>query len=159
MRSTLAILALTLLVCSTALARPIHFFHADMDGLQETPPNASPASGFADLTVDDVTLDYAFHMEFAGLIAPQTASHIHTAPVGVAGPVTIPVPVGSPSDLIGVLTATQYANLLAGLLYINVHSTVFPGGEIRGQFSEVPEPASAGLLIGAGLLALKRRVR
>ncbi len=49
--------------------------------------------------------------------------------------------------------------LADGKAYFNIHSTAFPGGEIRGFFSPVPEPASAGFL-GAGLLgwlALGRR--
>lgn len=54
--------------------------------------------------------------------------------------------------------------LAAGLdtdtAYFNIHSTVFPGGEIRGFLAQpVPEPASLSLLTGAllGLLAARKR--
>jgi hypothetical protein len=49
--------------------------------------------------------------------------------------------------------ATLVAGLLAGNAYLNIHTTVFPGGEIRGFLSAVPEPATwAMMLLGfAGL--------
>jgi hypothetical protein len=55
--------------------------------------------------------------------------------------------------------AALYASLLAGTAYLNIHSTTFPGGEIRGFLNAVPEPASlTSLAIGAvGLLLARRR--
>lgn len=128
-------------------------FAFGLDALQENPPNASPASGtgLATLSGSNLTL----HVDFAGLVAPQTAAHIHAAPPGVNGSVIIPLPNGSPIDGVFALTSTQRADLLAGNLYVNVHSTNFPGGEIRGQI--VPEPGTLGLLLVAGLGLLRRR--
>ena len=46
----------------------------------------------------------------------------------------------------------------AGKSYLNIHTTTFPGGEIRGFLLPVPEPASVSLLaIGAGMGLLRRR--
>ena len=49
--------------------------------------------------------------------------------------------------------AAQLPNILAGNSYINFHTVQFPGGEIRGQIDQVPEPAGL-ILIGAGLAGL-----
>jgi hypothetical protein len=50
------------------------------------------------------------------------------------------------------LTA-QLPGILAGNSYINFHTTTFPGGEIRGQITPVPEPATV-FLIGFGMVWL-----
>ncbi len=110
-------------------------------------------------------------MQFSGLTAPVTVAHIHRAAAGVNGPVIIgldgmPLSNGRPSwNLIapgvtsfnsgGPLTApfnfpaAEVANLIAGNTYFNVHSSNFPGGEIRGQI--IPTPGALAL---AGLAAL-----
>jgi hypothetical protein len=52
------------------------------------------------------------------------------------------------------------AGLASGRSYFNIHTTQFPGGEIRGQFAAVPEPASWALMIaGFGMVGAAMRKR
>ena len=57
--------------------------------------------------------------------------------------------------------AVLAAGLAAGQAYFNIHTSTYPGGEIRGFLEPVPEPAT-WLLTAAPLLALgllRRRAR
>ena len=47
--------------------------------------------------------------------------------------------------------AAFIAGLLSGQTYLNIHTSQFPGGEIRGQLQAVPEPATL-LLLTTGIL-------
>lgn len=155
---------------SAVLAQAATFnYEAFLAGVNETPPNGSPATGYGTLVFDDFAFTITVNESWAGLLAPASASHIHTAPPGSAGPVTfglagVPsVTSGSiPQQVFGI-TAGQVTSLNAGQMYFNIHDSAFPGGEIRGQIVPVtaPEPASATLLgFGAvGLLIRRRRAQ
>lgn len=136
-----------------------------MDGSQEVPPNASPGFGSFTGTLDDVTGAITLSGTFGGLIAAATAAHIHgPALPGVNGPVILPLTVSNATSGTvtgnGVFTAAQVADLLAGRHYVNVHTSAFPGGEIRGQITAVPEPGTlAALGLGAAALLRRRKAR
>ncbi len=100
--------------------------------------NASTAIGTGRVVVDATTRAVSGGATFTGLT--PTAAHIHTGAAGVNGPITIGLTLGAGTSTIPagtVLTEAQYADLLAGNLYFNVHSGAFPGGEIRGQIGRI----------------------
>lgn len=55
--------------------------------------------------------------------------------------------------------AAFIAGLLSGQTYLNIHTTQFPGGEIRGQLLQaVPEPATV-LLLATGVMGIAGALR
>ena len=145
---------------------------ANLAGTNEFPPNASPGTGLGTFTLsaDQSTLDVLLF--FSGLVALDTAAHIHCcAPPGVNAAVRLnltgfPLGVTSGSyshtftlatDLVGITPADFVTGLLGGQTYANIHTSQFPGGEIRGQI--VPEPSMLGLIVLglAGIGVLRRR--
>jgi CHRD domain/PEP-CTERM motif len=161
------------LLCFLALAafapgaRADVIFQATLLPGNEVPPNFTQAFGFitVDLHTDLITLDV--NETFSNLTAPASMAHIHCCtPVGVNAPVVLPFPAfpavisGSYShtfnlttDLITGITPSAFVTSLEmGDTYANIHDSVFPGGEIRGQLSRIPEPGTF-LLMGGCLLA------
>lgn len=140
------------------------FFEAKLDGPQSN--TISPGTGFASGSVDVSTFFFTLDYTFSDLLAPQTAAHIHRGATGVNGPVVIGAPtfvLGSPVHYTTTINAGILSDLLAGDLYLNIHSELFRGGEIRGQLMAVPEPSTYALA-GAAALCLviihrKRRQR
>lgn len=139
---------------------------ASLDGGQEVPPSGSLASGELAMSIDQSTNLFNLAVFVKGIaLTDLTGSHIHLAPAGVNGPIIVDLDASQWFEsggaigrtiLEGSFPAANVAALLSEGTYINVHTTQFPGGEIRGQI--VPEPSTVALLFsGLGVLALRRR--
>jgi hypothetical protein len=154
-RITLA-LALLALVAAPALAGQRHYVAAPMSGAQEVHEVDTRATGTATfrLSKDGTALQYRL---IVANITNVTQAHIHLAPPGVNGPVVAwlypdgPPPMLIPGrtqgvlavgtitadDLVGPLAGAPLTTLLmhmdAGHTYVNVHTSQYPAGEIRGQ--------------------------
>jgi len=102
-----------------------------LNSRQEVPQNASTATGAFNGLFDKTTKKITYSLAINGFT--PTVLHLHTGEVGVSGGVAVSLSAsGGTTDA---LNATQEADLLAGKIYVNVHSATFPGGEIRGQIA------------------------
>jgi hypothetical protein len=128
------IVAVALMLAANATAIPIEYV-ANLSGAKESPPNASPGTGFVTATFDLATHTLDLQVTFSGLTSPTTAAHIH-APTpfpfsGVAGVATqVPFFIGFP---IGVTSGTydQTFNTLDSSFYNPVFITA-NGGTVAG---------------------------
>jgi hypothetical protein len=119
-----------------------------LSGANEVPARTTSATGTATYTLTGNILKYTVTVN--GLTTAATASHIHSAPAGVNGNVIVPYVTANVTS--GVVTsgsidlslpivngATSITGdslrtlLNNGGAYTNVHTSTFPGGEIRGQ--------------------------
>jgi hypothetical protein len=158
----------TLMLALAPISSPVRAqttFVATLTGAQATPPDASTGIGFGIFTLNAAQTDISWQVIYTGLTGPAIASHLHVGPAGVAGPVIVPfVTTSSPIVGSGAFPAAHLADLFAGNVYVNIHTAVYPGGEIRGQLilqHQVPEPTTALALVPAlvpvGLMLRRRR--
>ena len=130
---------LALLILANLASAQVLNIMDPLSGSQEVPPVATPGSGTGNLTVDLATGLISGSVTFSGLTSGATAGHIHNGLAGVNGPVIIPLEggIGGTAGTMTLaptaLTPVQLTALRNNQLYINIHTLVNPGGEIRGQ--------------------------
>ncbi len=153
--------ALALLILAVMAAPAIasgHRFVAPLSAGEEvaTPPVESLATGVATFKLSDDGTELSYRLIVAN-IENVTQSHIHLAPAGANGGVVAWLyPSGPPAqlipgrtdgvlatgtitsaDLVGALAGASLDDLLAAMrsggAYVNVHTSQYPAGEIRGQ--------------------------
>ncbi len=134
-RITLAVglLATLVLLVSIGIAGAVgNQFSADLSWDNEVPPAVgTTATGSALFTLNAGQI--CFDITTSGLTGPVLADHIHNAPAGSNGGVVV--------SLQGLLNGCVAANqqIIDDIhqdpedFYLNVHTAVNPGGEIRGQ--------------------------
>jgi CHRD domain len=116
-------------------------FATALTGGAEVPGPGDPdASGTASLTLNQGQGEVCFDLSWANIDGIVTAAHVHVGPAGVAGDVVVPL---FAQNLSGTDSASDCVSVSEELIkairhdpenyYVNVHSTVFPAGAVRGQ--------------------------
>lgn len=154
MRFRYAVLALACTLAFAAAAQAQTTYVGVLTGGTEVPPVSTPATGNATVVLNAAQTQISISVQFQNLIGTYSASHIHgPAPAGsnaavkwgfsgtAAGWVfTNSNHDGTISNFLAAVVATDVTNLNSGNFYVNVHSTSFPGGELRAQLGSAPVP-------------------
>lgn len=174
------------IACQTVQAVPVVYTFS-LSGSNEAPPNASPATGSGVVIFDTQINRMWIDLTFSGLLGTSVNAHLH-APTAIPGEGTAGVAVNllgfpqgvtaggysrmfdmqnpliySPSfrtsngGTLGAELALANA-AAAGRAYFNLHTTAFPGGEIRGFLTPARRPVSdsgsAFALLGVSLVGM-----
>jgi len=140
-------------------------FATDMVGYEEVPAVSSPGGGDFSAVISRSADEIRYELTYSALQGNVTQSHIHFGQKDVAGGISVFLcsnlgngPAGTqacppsgtvtgtirPVDVIGpagqCIAAGEFEELVkalrAGVAYTNVHSSIWPGGEIRGQLGD-----------------------
>jgi len=130
---------------------------ASLSGANEVPPINTTGTGNLEMTIQPGMI--TFSLDFSDLSSTLTVAHLHFAPRSVAGGVMIflcggggqpACPAATEGTITGTITAENVTGpttqgidvgdlnsaleaVRDGLSYVNMHTTNFAGGEIRGQ--------------------------
>jgi CHRD domain-containing protein len=135
-----------------------------LSGYHENPTLSTSATGSFTADIDDDSQTITYELTYSGLSAPAAVAHIHfgsrytngnvsvffcggggkpSCPAGTTAPAVVTGTI-VPADVIGPagqgIAAGEFDELVAairaGMTYANVHTSIFPGGEIRGQIND-----------------------
>jgi hypothetical protein len=155
LRLSLVAAGLMLMISSPATAQVVNLV-ATLNGGEETPAPGlnTGAVGTAEVGVDMNNREVVVNLRLFNFPTGTTAGHIHAGARGTPGPVILDFnfPAGRTGDLtitfrlgeaalrprpeIGIVTLDDaIQTIVGGNSYVNIHTTQYPGGEIRGQLT------------------------
>jgi hypothetical protein len=100
------------------------------------PPTASNGSGSALVTLNQGQSEVCFDVTVSDLTSPVILAHIHQGGVGTNGPIVVDFmePVNGLNGCVHADAALiKEIRQHRADFYVNVHTTMFPSGEVRGQ--------------------------
>jgi Cu/Zn superoxide dismutase len=115
-------------------------YTAFMAGVHEVPEVVTDGRGLGIFHLNHAKTSVHIKVLFLGLTSNVSGAHIHNAQAGANGPVIFDLdPMLNGNTIEGTWDPGVHLDaLLAGELYINVHTDNHPGGEIRGQITLLP---------------------
>jgi len=116
-------------------------FRATLSADEQTAPTESPGSGCAVMVLVRETLEFSWKVTYSSLTSPAIGAHVHGPqnPGMNAGVLFDLAPDGieSPMEGLVILNQGQLKYILNRRTYVNIHTTKFPAGELRGQIIRI----------------------
>src|SRR5262245_59475101 len=143
-------------MAGTAQAQIVRFT-ANLSGNQETPAVLTGAFATATVELNLGTRTVTWNIDVFNMPSGTNNAHFHVGGPGIAGPTVVniafPANISNDYNLSGSATEANLnqrpdqgirswddfiQSLMGGQMYLNIHSAVNGGGEIRGQVNRVP---------------------
>jgi hypothetical protein len=134
------VLAATTFGAHASAASSSMTFTAKLTGKAESPMGPKLGAGSAKITLNMAKGTVCYNITVMGIKLPTAAAHIHAGKAGKNGPVVVPFATspGKTGHTAGCVHSVR-ASLIKGMMnhptsyYVNVHTTDYPGGAVRGQ--------------------------
>jgi hypothetical protein len=156
-KSLIAAAALLLGMSAQAQAQTVRLTTVLSGGNEAPNLILTGASGTAEVFVNMATRDVTYTIRIFNIPSGTTAGHFHVGGPGLAGPIVVnlspPPQISNDYVLSGTVNASNLTarpeqgvrdwedfiqSLIGGQTYLNIHTNVNPGGEIRGQLTVAP---------------------
>jgi hypothetical protein len=154
-----SLLGIAIVGALVVMLHPVAYAQAGADkqvtmapkGSEEVPNPGDPdGAGTATVTFKPGAGEICWDLKVSNIVLPSVGAHIHEGRQGTAGPIVVPF---SPPDANGVATGCNKpdAALMARIMqnpenfYVNIHSSDFPAGAIRSQFTALTDVGAATL--------------
>jgi hypothetical protein len=119
---------------------PPIYFYADMNADEESAVTESPGTARADFVLERSTLELSWKLTYSNTNSAATGIHIHgpQTPGGEAGVIVDLAPEGMTNPVEGsaILTEGTMIYMVQDRLYVNLHTTTYPAGELRGHIKK-----------------------
>ena len=116
-----------------------YLFEAEINGANEVPPTEAPQTGLVTLILNAEQTEASYVIEYDAL-PDETGAHFHLAPPGTNGAVVHGLPAGNPKIGVWEISPEHVEALFEGNIYVNIHSSEYPGGAIRGNLESYVVP-------------------
>jgi len=122
-----------------------HCLYAELNGANEVPgPGDEDGYGVAFLEFNSETGELCYDVAVANITLPAAAMHIHVGEAGVSGDVVVPFDTAPDADGLasGCMAAVDMMQSQSIVddpegFYVNVHTSDFPDGAVRGQLTNL----------------------